>query len=101
MSVPAPTIGRIVLVKSTAFFGECPAIVVMTYKGVQDHCINVRVFTNDDESPTLLCAVPPQGENSLGFGWRWPPREGADLGSGVGSAAAVGEVSGASESCAA
>jgi hypothetical protein len=66
-----PTLGRIVLVRSPAFIGECPAIVV----AVVGPLINVRAFTNDHSSPMFLQGVQSQADSSQQWGWRWPPRD--------------------------
>jgi hypothetical protein len=61
-----------VLVRSPAFIGECPAIVVAI---VNTSLINVRVFTNDHSSPMFLQGVQAQADSSQQWGWRWPPRD--------------------------
>jgi hypothetical protein len=68
-----PTLGRIVFVRSPAFIGECPAIVVGVDRA--DGLINVRVFTNDHQAPMFIQGVMQQQESSQRWGWRWPPRD--------------------------
>jgi hypothetical protein len=63
-----------VLVKSPAFIGECPGVVTAVYGGGEDASVNVHVFTNAGER-LFLVAMGAQSESSLGWGWRWPPRE--------------------------
>jgi hypothetical protein len=70
-----PTLGRIVLVRSPQFIGELPGIVTAVFSG-EGHAINVRVFTNNEDSPCYCAAIQPQDESSEGWGWRWPPRVG-------------------------
>jgi hypothetical protein len=70
-----PTVGRIVLVRSPAFLGECPAIVTAVYDGGVS--INCRVFTNEpgDNYIPLIMGLGPQELSSVKWGWRWPPRD--------------------------
>jgi hypothetical protein len=75
-----PTVGRIVLVKSSAFLGECPAIVTAIYPcSVQQRdlrLINVRVFTNNESDLCpLLTGIGQQSDSLMGWGWRWPSYE--------------------------
>jgi hypothetical protein len=68
------TVGRVVLVKSVLFHGECPGIVtaVVDIAGLQ--YLNVHVFSNDTSHSELLVNVGPQLSDSR-YGWRWPPGE--------------------------
>lgn len=70
------SIGRIVLVKSPTFTGECAAIVTKVVVGEDGiEIINVRVFTDVDSIVPHLQRLQPQSESHVGWGWRWPPRE--------------------------
>jgi hypothetical protein len=69
-----PTPGRIVFVRSPAFVGEYPAVVVKSYAGVSEQYCDVRVFTASTDTPPYLQAIGPQSESSEKWGWRWPPR---------------------------
>ena len=73
----APTIGRIVLVKSDRTINgsnEFPAIVTAVHS---ESMINCRVFEDCLELPSWQTSIPREdtaGEGYMGATWRWPPR---------------------------
>jgi hypothetical protein len=68
------TVGRIVLVRSSAFQGECPALVSAVFEAEDgDDACNAYAFTNT-VGIQFLTALRTQSESSNGWGWRWPPR---------------------------
>jgi hypothetical protein len=68
--VETPAVGDVVLVRSSAFQGECPAIVITAKQNYGRVLLSVRVFTDVEGGTHYLSSVLPQSESSNGWGWR-------------------------------
>lgn len=66
-----PSLGRIVLVRTSSYPSERPAIIVTVHG---DECISVQAFGHDTHGAQLETSLMLRKNETDLLGWRWPPR---------------------------